>query len=219
MPNIDVIKNNLLLAQHHLEDAEETDSEDVVDSSLEDIDESLTRIKDTLPHKATMDIQQKIAAAEARDAAVAFQYGFAKAAAFAGLTKDETVAVFDVAVKLASAEEQLKVSTEASAIKPKQKVTEEKRKTQESKPRVAGGDAQTNEDVSHKVTLPSAIKAAMAKRAAAADYIDKSHIGVGGKPKTYPTVGPKTTTAPLESTPDFLNGVLNSHNKLNPAKK
>jgi hypothetical protein len=172
MPNTDVIKNNVLLAQHHVEDAEESDSEDVVESSLEDIDESLTRIKDTLPNKATMTIQEKIAAAETRDAAVAFQYGFAKAAAYAGLTRNEVAQVYDVGVKLAAAEEQLKVSTEEAAIKPKKQPTEEKRKTQESKPNVAGAVATTNEDTKHTVTLPAAIKQAMAKRAMAAGDFD-----------------------------------------------
>lgn len=214
MPNTDVIKNNVLLAQHHVEDAEESDSEDVVESSLEDIDESLTRIKDTLPNKATMTIQDKIAAAETRDAAVAFQYGFAKAAAYAGLTRDEVAQVFDVGVKLAAAEEQLKVSTEESAIKPKKKVTEQKREKQESKPKVSGPDATTNEDTKHTVSLPAAIKQAMAKRAAATpgDYIDKSHVGAGGKPKTYPTETPK-----VESELEFVTGVGNALKNQKPA--
>jgi len=191
MAKPEIVRNNLLLAKHHVKDAEKTKSRAVLDSSLEDIDEALTHIKDTLPNKATMDIQTKLAAVEARDAAVAFQYGFAKAAAHAGLTKDETVLVFEQAVKLAAAEAQLEVSTEASAIKPTQKVTEQKREKRESKPRVAGADATTNEDTKHTVTLPAAIKQAMAKRAMqAGDYMDNSHVGPGGKPVVYPTEKP-----------------------------
>lgn len=103
MPNSDIIRNNVMLAEHHVEDALETDNKAVVQSSVKDLGEIVENLKKALPpkDKAAMptEVEQKIAAAQQRDANLAFQLGFAKEAALHDLDAQETAKLYAFALQ------------------------------------------------------------------------------------------------------------------------
>jgi hypothetical protein len=51
MKDSDIARDQMVLAQHHVKDIQETDSKDVVESSVDDIQEILDKLKKTLPKK------------------------------------------------------------------------------------------------------------------------------------------------------------------------
>jgi hypothetical protein len=51
MKDSDLARDQMVLAQHHVKDIQETDSKDVVESSVDDIQEILDKLKKTLPKK------------------------------------------------------------------------------------------------------------------------------------------------------------------------
>jgi hypothetical protein len=51
MNKTDIARDQMVLAQHHVKDIQETDSKDVVESSVNDIQEILDKLKKTLPKK------------------------------------------------------------------------------------------------------------------------------------------------------------------------
>jgi hypothetical protein len=130
MDSKDYVRDQLVLAEHHVSDAEEAKSPQVRNSSLDDLHEIVDRLAKTLPKKHRESVaHEKLASsqnhtklthtegpdmttytanelrklaeeADARDKANAFELGFAKAAAAAGLTEEQYQHVRNIGIEL-----------------------------------------------------------------------------------------------------------------------